>query len=175
MTFCVPAAVKHHHIVKGSKFPPQTLPAASYNGLPSGLHNMVHLQSGYCHKPHISCEKTSLSNSNFPSPNPNHPSPTTHLRPSPIDPTQVSTRACTSRAQRPPHPPPRLLPPPTQHPPSSTPAPPPPAPPVTTMAPPILPTPLPTPPPPPLRSCWETTTAYVWAYLPPSVSTPPGR
>lgn len=58
MTFCVPAAVKHQHIVKGSKFPLQTLPAASYNGLPSGLHNMVHLKSGYCHKPHISCEKT---------------------------------------------------------------------------------------------------------------------
>lgn len=44
MTFCVPAAVKHQHIVKGSKFPLQSLPAAAYNGLPSGLHNMVHLE-----------------------------------------------------------------------------------------------------------------------------------
>lgn len=175
MTFCVPAAVKHQNIVKGSKFPPQTLPAASYNGLPSGLHNIVHLKSGYCHKPHISCEKTRVCLiQTFHLQIPTIPL-TTHLCPSPVDLTQVSTRACTSRAQRPPHPPPRLLPPPPRHPPCTTPAPPP-APPVTTMAPPTLPTPLPTPPPPPLRSCWETTTpASVWACLPPSVSTPPGR
>lgn len=91
------------------------------------------------------------------SPNPVYSNTT----PIPLHPLQVSTRACTSRAQRPRPLPPRLLPLLQRHLLRSTPVPPPPAPrllPVTTMAPLTLPTQLPLTP--PLRSCWEITTTY---------------
>lgn len=89
------------------------------------------------------------------SPNPVYSNTT----PIPLHPLQVSTRACTSRAQRPRPLPPRLLPLLQRHLLRSTPVPP--APrllPVTTMAPLTLPTQLPLTP--PLRSCWEITTTY---------------
>lgn len=89
-----------------------------------------------------------------------------------LQPPQVSTRVCRSRAQRPRPTPPQLLKPPPQRPLYSIPAPPP----VLTTAPPTTPTPPPpTTTPSPLRSCWGTTTASVWEYPPESASTPPAR